>query len=49
MNRTVILFALIPVLIGCNTSIKPEETERPRTIITTDGEVDDMDFYHLIT
>ena len=36
-----ILFFVSCIFIGCNTSIEPDDV-KPRIIITTDGEVDDM-------
>jgi hypothetical protein len=45
MNRIAILFVLIPLLMGCDPSVESNRAERPRTIITTDGEVDDVDSF----
>jgi len=45
MNKAAILFAFLLVLTGCNASVQPAAAEGPRTIITTDGEVDDMDSF----
>ncbi len=45
MKRFVIvLLSLIPLL-GCEQAAQPEKDSKPRTIITTDGEVDDMDSF----
>lgn len=45
MIRVTMLFASLLLFTACNPSIQPAAAERPRTIITTDGEVDDMDSF----
>ena len=45
MKRTAVLFAFLLLLTACNPSVQSTVPERPRTIITTDGEVDDMDSF----
>jgi len=45
MCRIAILFICSAFLIACSPSNNHDESSRPRTIITTDGEVDDVDSF----
>lgn len=45
MKRFLPLLAFLPLLMECSRFAMPEEVARPRTIVTTDGEVDDMDSF----
>ncbi|MBN2030757.1 DUF1593 domain-containing protein [bacterium] len=47
MTKTTLLFGslLVIVTVGCQTGVDPLTSAKPRTIVTTDGEVDDMDSY----
>lgn len=37
------LLLLLTGIVACQTRVEPQETAKPRTVVTTDGEVDDYD------
>ncbi len=47
MTKTILLFGflLVIVTLGCQTGVDGSASPKPRTIVTTDGEVDDMDSF----
>lgn len=45
MGRTTIVMISLLLLLGCERTPLPETRDKPRTIITSDGEVDDMDSF----
>ena len=45
MKTYILLLALSLLVAGCNQTALPDQVAKPRTIVTTDGEVDDMDSF----